>query len=85
MTVDTRRHPDVGRRLKAHWTGVAQERIERGAVGQFSYNVFTVSRDDLERIRELHLAYFHALRQIVSASESDEVVAVANVQLFPLE
>lgn len=85
LAVDTRRHPEVGRKLKGHWTSVAADRIAADAPGQFSYNVFTVSRDDFEKIRELHLAYFHALRQIVAASSGDEVVAVANVQLFPLD
>lgn len=85
LAVDTRRHPEVGRKLKVHWSTVAAERIAAEADGQFSYNVFTVSRADFERIRELHLAYFHALRQIVAGSNGDEVVAVANVQLFPLD
>ena len=82
LAVDTRRYPEVGRKLKAHWTRVAAEKIGDEAPGQFSYNVFTVSKADFERIREAHLAYFHALRQIVAGSEEDEVVAVANVQLF---
>jgi transcriptional regulator with XRE-family HTH domain len=85
VAVDTRSHPDIGRRLKAHWTRVAAERIEQAAPGQFSYNVFTVSDADFEKIRELHLAYFHALRAIVAASEPGERVAVANVQLFSLD
>ena len=85
LAVDTRRHPEIGRRLKAHWTRVAAERIEQDAPGQFSYNVFTVSQADFERIRELHLAYFHALRAIVAESQPGERVAVANVQLFTLD
>jgi transcriptional regulator with XRE-family HTH domain len=85
LAVDTRRTPEVGRQLKAHWSQVAAERVKRGAPGQFSYNVFTVSRDDFERIREAHLGYFHALRAIVAESEPAEVVAIANVQLFALE
>jgi transcriptional regulator with XRE-family HTH domain len=85
LAVDTRRHPEIGRRLKQHWTRVARERIGAGAAGQFSYNVFTVSAADFERIREMHLRYFHALRAVVAESEPGEVVAVANVQLFPLE
>lgn len=84
QAVDTRRHPEIGRKLKAHWTRVGAERIEAGAPGQFSYNVFTVSAADFERIREAHLQYFHALRSIVAASSPNEVVAVANVQLFAL-
>ncbi|MCK6502780.1 DUF4423 domain-containing protein [Myxococcota bacterium] len=83
--VDTRALPEVGRTLKAHWSRVAADRIEGGRPGQFSYNVFTCSRADLERIRQAHLAYFHALRAIVADSQPDEVVVVANVQLFPLE
>jgi transcriptional regulator with XRE-family HTH domain len=85
LAVDTRRHPDIGRRLKAHWTRVAADRVEAEAPGQFSYNVFTVSEADFEKIRELHLSYFHALRAIVAASEPGERVAVANVQLFALD
>jgi len=85
LAVDTRRRPDVGRRLKQHWTQVAEERILGGAPGQFSYNVFTVSRADFERIRELHLQYYQELRNVVAASEPGECVAVANVQLFALD
>jgi hypothetical protein len=59
--------------------------VTAAAEGQYSYNVFTVSEVDFERIREAHLAYFHALRAIVAESEPAEVVAVANVQLFPLK
>lgn len=85
LAVDTRRHPAVSRVLKAHWAKVGVERLERGAPGQYSYNVFTVSDADFERIRELHLAYYHALRSIVDSSTEGERVAIANVQLFALD
>ena len=84
LAVDTRRHPHIGRRLKAHWYREAARRAQGGAQGQFSYNVFTCSRADLERIRQEHLRYFRALRAIVAESSPDEVVAVAGVQLFEL-
>jgi transcriptional regulator with XRE-family HTH domain len=83
--IDTRAYPEVGRALKAHWTDVGGERIRAGAAGQYSYLVFTASAADLERIRELHLRYFHELRAIVAESEPGERVAVANVQLFALD
>ena len=76
--------PHIGRRLKSHWYREGARRAEGGAPGQFSYNVFTCSRADLERIRQEHLRYFRALRAIVSDSPDDEVVAVAGVQLFEL-
>jgi len=85
LAVDTRRHPEAGRHLKAHWTRVGEDRIRAGAPGQFSYNVFTVSREDFERIRALHLEYYYAVRAIVAESEPGECVAVANVQLFALD
>ena len=84
LAVDTRRHPRIGHRLKAHWYREGARRAQGGAQGQFSYNVFTCSRADLERIRQEHLRYFRALRAIVSESAPDEVVAVAGVQLFEL-
>jgi transcriptional regulator with XRE-family HTH domain len=85
LVVDTRGHPEIGRALKVHWSAVAQERIKTGAPGQFSYNVFVVSQENFERIREMHLAYFHALRSLVAEPQPAECVAVANVQLLALD
>ena len=85
LVVDTRLTPEVGRRLKRHWTEVAGEKIGEGAQGQYSYNVFAISKVDLERIREMHLAYFRALARRPSRRPiRAEVVAVVNVQLVPL-
>lgn len=84
IAVDNRGHPEVWR-VRAHWTEVARARIEAGSPGQFSYNVFTCSEADLERIRAAHLHYFRELRSIVAESQPGEVVAVANVQLFRLD
>lgn len=82
VTVDTRPSPEAGRRMRRHWCEVAVARIEGERPGLYSYNVFAVSRADLERLRELHLAYFRELRAVVAESSPSEVVAVANVQLF---
>jgi hypothetical protein len=85
LTVDTRGDPTHSRAAKAFWTRVSLGRIEAGASGTFSYNLFSVSRADLERIRELHLAYFRELRRIVAASEPAECIALANVHLLELD
>lgn len=85
IAVDTRTASSIGRVLKAHWAKVGVERIEAGAPGQFSYNVFNCSHEDFERIRELHLGYYRAMRQIIAASTPEEHVVVANVQLFKLD
>jgi len=84
LTVDTRGDAARSRQAKAFWSRVALDRIEAGALGTFSYNLFSVSRADLERIRELHRAYFRELRRIVAASEPAECVALANVHLLEL-
>jgi len=63
LAVDTRRNPEAGRTLKAHWAGVGLQRLPQlEPVGQdlFSYNLFTVSEKDWERLRDLHIAYFRS-------------------------
>ena len=83
FTVDTRAEPGRVAALKAHWSEVALRRIgEPGEGDLFSYNVLSVSRADLARIREMHLAYFRELRAVVAASEPVEVAALVNVQLM---
>lgn len=84
QTVDTRQDPEAGKRLKRWWASVAQGRLEQGHEGLFSYNLFTVSEADYQRLCELHSAYFRQLRSIVASSAPAERVVLANVQLVPL-
>ena len=72
------------RRLKAHWLEVAACRQRRGDPGLYSYNLISVARSDLERLRALHVRYFHELRQIVSDSREPDCVALVAMQLFEL-
>lgn len=83
-TVDTRRSPEVAQRLRVFWAEVATARLTRGGEGLFAYNVFSVSNADLERIRELHKAYYNEVRAIVAQSEPVDRVALLNLQLVPL-
>ena len=85
LTVDTRQDGDAERRLKQRWAEIGLERLSAGAPGLFSFNVFGVSKADLERLRELHKSYFRELRSIVARSTPSERIAVANVQLFALD
>ncbi len=84
LTVDTRRDAGHARHAKAWWAEVALERLRRGDEGTFSYNLFSVSRRDLERIQELHRSYFRELRRIVADSEPAECIALANVHLLEI-
>jgi hypothetical protein len=81
---DTRHYPEAGRLLKIWWTEQALERLKQDREGLFSYNLFSVSERDYQRLRELHAAYFRELRSIVAASEPAERVVLANVSLLPL-
>ena len=55
-----------------------------GSAGSFAFNVFAVSTQDLERLRQLQRDYFNQLRAIVAESAPVERVVVANMQLFAL-
>lgn len=85
QTVDTRSAPGAGKHLLWWWARLGADRLEAGRQGRFAYNLFTVSERDLERLRELQLAYFRELRSIVAQSEPAERVVVANLQLFALD
>jgi transcriptional regulator with XRE-family HTH domain len=83
-TVDTRRAPEVAQRLRVFWSQVAIDRLSTGGEGLFAYNVFRVSNADLEKLRELHKAYYQEGRAIVAHSEPVDRVALLNLQLLPL-
>jgi len=86
LTVDTRADPEGTLRLKQHWARLGVERATAPRQGDLvSYNVLSVSRADLERIREAHVRYFHEVRQIVAQSEPIEVAALVNIQLLSWE
>lgn len=85
LTIDTRRAPDAGRLVQAHWARAGLDHLEAGRPGLFGYNVFTVSDADLERLRQMHRAHYRAMRAVISASDAADHVVVANLQLFALE
>lgn len=83
--LDTRRDRALGVRNKRFWAQTGLDQLSNGSDGLFSYNVFSVSERDVERLRRLHLSYFRQLRSIVAESTPTERVLVANVQLFGLD
>lgn len=88
LTVDTRKNPEASRMLKRHWASVGQARLphlEPNESDLFSYNLFTVSEKDFERLRKLHIAYYHELRRVVEQSTPAERVVLANLQLLRLD
>jgi hypothetical protein len=84
-TLDTRGNIAAARKVKSWWMQIAANRMDAGAEGIFSYNVFAVSAADLKKIYELHQAYFQQIRNLSALSEPSERVALANIQIFPLD
>jgi DNA-binding phage protein len=84
-TVDTRANPELAQRLKAEWLKVALERLESGVSGIFGYNLMAISRADLGRLREMHVAYFRSMQALVADSTPSECVVLFNAQLFALD
>lgn len=82
LTVDTRAFPEALAKLRAHWARVALDRVQVARASDvLAYNVMSVSRTDLARIRELLRSTYREIRSIVSASEPPEVAALVNLQL----
>lgn len=83
--VFTGSNPERGRRLKAEWLRVGLERLEAGVPGTFSYNLMAISRADLPRLREMHIAYFRSMQALVADSAPSECVVLFNTELFALD
>jgi hypothetical protein len=82
---DTASDPESTRVMKAHFARVGLERMPGGANDLFSVNFLTASADDVARLRELHVAYFRAVREIVRDSRGPfDRIVVVNTQLFAL-
>jgi len=85
QTIDTRADPARGRKLKAEWLKVALSRLEAGVSGVFGYNLMAISRADLARLREMHVAYFRDMQSLVADSAPSECVVLFNADLFALD
>jgi hypothetical protein len=83
LTIDTRSHPERTQRLRQNWAAVATRRLaQQGPRDLFAYNVFSISQDDYERVRELQKQYFREVRSIVAGSEPAQCVALMTQHLI---
>jgi DNA-binding transcriptional regulator YiaG len=83
QALDIGRDRDAARALRAWWAEVGVERARAGASGMV-YNLFGVSRVDLERLRQLQKRYVAELRDIVSESVPVECVVLSADLLMDL-
>jgi hypothetical protein len=84
VSVDTSRDRQRRHDLKIAWTKTALERMQAGAPGDYGYSVFSISRADLRRLRELHLEYVRAMQYVIGASQPGECVGLFCAQLLDL-
>lgn len=83
--VDLAEDRQAVQRLKAWAATIGVERIERGAEGLYSYNLFCVSNKDYAKLQQLQRDYYRQLRAIVAESTPSERVVMTNLQLFALD
>jgi len=62
---------------------VAGNRCEN-APGNYGYSVFSISKADLKRMRDVHLEYVRAMQQIIAESSRGECVGLYCAQLLDL-
>ena len=85
-SADTQGGLEALHRLKQHWCSVASARLRAPDNSElFAYNVVSVSRADLERIREKLRMTSRDIRSTVAASQPEEAAAVINLQLIAFD
>jgi len=69
LTVEIDATAEDLQRVRAHWAHVSAERVANGAPEDlFSFNIFAVGRDDLDRIRDAQRRFYREVRAIVAES-----------------
>jgi len=82
LTVDAKGQPERLWDLKRHWARTGADFVGRNTpANRFSYNLFSCSAEDFEKIRELQWQFYHQVRGIVSSSSPVERVGLLNMQL----
>jgi hypothetical protein len=84
VSVNTAQDRARAHALKISWTQTALERMQADAPGNYGYSVFSISKADLKRMRDVHLEYVRAMQQIIAESSSGQCVGLYCAQLLDL-
>jgi hypothetical protein len=84
ISVNTSQDAERALALKVSWTETALARMRRGAPGNYGYSVFSIAKQDLRRLRDIHLEYVRAMQAVIAASKSGECVGLYCAQLLDL-
>jgi transcriptional regulator with XRE-family HTH domain len=84
--VDTQGGAEALHRIKQHWCDVARAHLTSPREGEvFAYNVVSISRKDLQTLREKLRSTFRDIRSMVASSHPEEVAAIVNLQLIAFD
>ncbi len=82
VTFDAHATPSLETAAKRYWTRVAHERVAAPTEDDVcSYNVFSISRSDYGRLKELQREFYRGARALIAASEPTDLAALFVVQL----
>lgn len=84
LSVDTSRDARRSRELKGAWASVAVARLRAGAPGNYGFSLFSVSRADLRRMRDVHLEYVRAMQSLIAGSAPGQCVGLYCAQMLDL-
>jgi hypothetical protein len=84
MFVNTGSDAQRARQLRLGWARTAVERLESGAPGYFGYSLFSISKQDMVRVRDLHSQYLRAIQDVIARSSPSECVGLYSIQLLDL-
>ncbi len=86
LTIDATSDPEREQRARIHWAKVAQKRLRApGDSDLFSYNVFSIGRQDFTKLQELQRSFFRSARALVAGSDPTDVAALLVVHSFAWE
>ena len=85
QAVDTRNDAGRSKELKTWWLQQAVQHQQDGQPGLFSYNLFAVSKVDLDKIEQLQRRCYREMSAIVAESEPSQCVGLFAAQLVRLD
>lgn len=83
LTIDARADPATELTARDYWAKVSAGRAASPAPGDlFSYNVFSVSRNDYAKLRQLQREFYRGARALIASSEPTDVAGLLVVHLL---
>lgn len=83
LTIDARADPATELMARDYWAKVSAGRAASPATRDlFSYNVFSVSRADYEKLRDLQREFYRGARALIASSEPTDVAGLLVVHLL---